>query len=94
MTVIGTTTHDPDDVTDRRFDWGTWLAARGSDTIDSATVIVGTGLTKDSQSNTTTTVDVWLSGGTVNDVVDVTCRITTTAGRTKDATLAVKVQEE
>lgn len=81
---------DPDAILDYDVDWSRWL---GTDTISSVVWVVGTGLTKDSQSNTDTVAKVWLSGGTVGTNYSVTCRVTTAGGRTDDRSFQVKVRE-
>lgn len=82
---------DPSAVLDWQFDWTNWLAA--SETISSATVTVDAGLTKDSQSNTTTKVTVWLSGGTLGATYKVACRITTNQNRTDERTFGIRVTD-
>jgi len=82
---------DPSAVLDYAFDWSNWLAA--NETISSATVTVDAGLTKDSQSNTTTKVIVWLSGGTLGTAYKVACRITTNQGRTDERTIGIRVTD-
>jgi len=84
---------DPDDVLDYLWDWTEWLANE-NDTISSSTFTVETGLTKNSSTNTTTTATVWLSGGTAGQEYDVTNRIVTTGGRTKDETRRVVVSTQ
>lgn len=84
---------DPAAVLDYTIDWDAddWL---GSDTITGTPVwTVATGLTKDSQSNTTTTATVWLSGGTANTDYDVACKITTAGGRTDERTIRIQVRQ-
>lgn len=81
---------DPDSILDYKIDWSAWLAA---DTILSSTWIVPTGLTKTSQSNTTTTTTVWLSGGTLGQNYQVTNRITTNQNRTEDRTFDIVVRQ-
>lgn len=76
-------------VLDFGFDWSQWLSV--GETISTATVTVPTGITKDSQSNTTDTVTVWLSGGTAGIWYDVTCKIVTSVGRTDRRTIQVLV---
>lgn len=84
-------TKDPDAVLDYQIDWGgNWL---GSDTIDTSTWTVPSGITKDDESKTTTTTTIWLSGGTVGERYAITCHITTVAGREDDRTFYVKVEE-
>ena len=81
---------DPDEVLDFVFDWSTWLAG---DTISSDTVTAETGITKDSDSNDTDSVTVWLSGGTAGNAYKVTSQIVTAAGRTAERTLIIQVRE-
>ena len=64
------------------------------DTISSATFTVPAGITKDSDSNTTTTATAVLSGGTVGESYDILCRIVTAAGRTIDKTYRVPISEQ
>lgn len=78
---------DPDAVLDYQIDWSTWL---GSDTIASSSWVIPTGITEDSDSNTTTTATVWLSGGTAGTTYTVTNRIVTAGGRTEDRSLTIK----
>lgn len=91
-TVEKVFTKDPDAKLNYGFDWATegWL---GSDTIASATWTVPTGLTKVSETNTTTTATVVLSGGTVDTDYTVTCRITTAAGLIDDRSLLIQVRD-
>lgn len=81
---------DPDEVLDYTFDWSTWL---NGDTIASDTVTVDTGLTKDSDSNDTDSVTVWLSGGTAGTAYKVSSKIVTAAGRTAERTIIITVRE-
>jgi len=74
---------DPEEVLDFRVDWGDWLESMGDeDTISSSEFTVGSGLTKDSESNTTTSATVFLSGGTTGERYTVKNEIVTAAGRT------------
>jgi hypothetical protein len=84
-------TKDPNAVLDYQIDWSTWL---GTDTISSATWTVATGLTKTTDSKTTTTTTVWLSGGTAGTTYSVACRIVTAGGRTDDRTVQIKVEDK
>ena len=61
MSVIATFQKDPTDVLDYIVDWTSWLG--GADTIATSAFTVPTGLTMDSESNTTTTATVWISSG-------------------------------
>lgn len=80
---------DPDAVLDYTFDWSDWLA--DSETIATSAFTVATGLTKDSESNTTISAKVWLSGGSVGERYRITNRITTNQGRTDDRSALVRV---
>jgi len=86
---------DPDSVSDYVFDfYDSGNAFLGSgDTISTATFTATTGLTIDSQSYSTTTATVWLSGGTVGQVYTVNCRMVSAAGRTKDASVDFLIEE-
>ena len=82
-------TKDPDAVLDFAFDWSSWLAT--SETISSHTVTVEAGITLDSDSESSGIVTAWLSGGTANTVYDVACKIVTSASRTDERTIKIKV---
>ena len=75
-------------ILDYQVDWTTWLAG---DTISTATFTVGAGLTKASQSNTTATATVWLSGGTLGETYLVSHTITTAGGRTENREFRVVI---
>ena len=81
---------DPDAVKDYSIDWSAWL---GSDTISTSEWTVPSGITKDSDSNTTTVTTIWLSGGTAGTDYELVNRIVTAAGRTEDKTVIVRVRE-
>ena len=91
MAVQQTFVKDPDDVLDYKINWATWL---DSDTLSSATWTVPSGITKDSQSNTTTTATIWLSSGAAGQTYEITCRGVTAGGRTKDWTIGIRVKEQ
>ena len=76
------------EVLDYTVDWSTWL---DTDTILSSTWDVPTGLTKDSDSNTTTATLIWLSGGTVGDVYLVTNTVVTAALRTAERAFLIQM---
>lgn len=80
---------DPDAVLDYIFNWAEWLAT--GETISSSTVTVPAGITKDSESNTTNTATVWLSGGTEGERYVITNSITTNQGRTDDRSMTIRV---
>ena len=82
---------DTADVADYQINWATFL---GSDTISTSTWTVPSesGLVIDSNSNTTTTATVWLSGGTAG-VYQIANRITTAGGRTYERSVSLTVGE-
>lgn len=81
---------DPDAVKDYRIDLTEWLSG---DTISSTSWTVPSGITKDSDTNTTLTATIWLSGGTAGQEYDLICRVVTVDGRTEDFTVTVPVRE-
>ncbi len=83
---------DPEAVLDYAFDWSEWLAT--GETISSYTITVETGLTNDSDSESSGIVTVWLSGGTADNEYDVACRIVTNAGRTDERTITIRVRNK
>ena len=82
---------DPSAVLDYVFDWTGWLAA--AETITDHTITADTGITVDSSTESDGKVTVWLSGGTAGINYKVACLITTTAGRTDERTIWIKVVE-
>jgi len=88
---LGTKTKDPDAVLDYKIDWSTWL---GADTIATSSWELPPGITKDSDSNTTTDTTIWVSGGNKGQKYTVVNRIATTAGRTDDRSFVLSVSEK
>lgn len=86
---------DPDAVLDFYVDWGNWLDTDNSEEIDTITWTVPSGLTKDSQSNTTTVAAIWLSGGTDEEDYEVVCHIKTnnSPAREDDRTITIQCRE-
>ncbi len=85
-------TKDPQSDLDYRFLWEEWL---DGDTISTSSWAVqsGSGLTAHDESVDGDDAIVWLEGGTIADVRwSVTNTIVTTAGRTEERTLMVKVE--
>ena len=82
---------DPSAVLDYMFDWTEWLAT--GETIADHTITADTGITVDSSTEDTGKVTVWLSGGTAGINYKVACLITTSAGRTDERTIWIKVVE-
>lgn len=95
---------DPDEVLDYVFDFAPLTNGRGDtdwlasgETIASKTITADTGITVDSSAITdsSTSVTVWLSGGTVGQRYKVSCRAVTTAStpRTVERSIVVTVWE-
>jgi hypothetical protein len=83
---------DPSAVLDYAFDWKEeWLAT--GETIADHTITADTGITVDSSTESDGKVTVWLSGGTAGINYKVACLITTSAGRTDERTIWIKVVE-
>ncbi len=95
MPSIAAKTKDPDSVLDYKLNWATWLAETTSttDTIASVSWTVGSGITKDSESNDTTSATIWLSGGTAGNDYSIACEVTTAGGRTAERTITIMVRE-
>lgn len=92
---------DPDAILDYRFDWKAKTNGTGKknylqdgETIVSHTVIVGDEITVEESSTVddSTAVVVWVSGGQAWQTYPITCRITTSAGRTDDRTADLPVE--
>lgn len=82
---------DPNAVLDYSIDLTAWLALVPGDTVSSVVWSVSSGLTKTAQSNTTTSVTAWLSGGVVGATEWAQARFTTAQGRTDDRTLYFQI---
>lgn len=85
---------DPDAVRQITIDWSDLL---GTKTISAATWTIPSGLTKESESNTTTTASVILSGGAVNAEYNCICRITfgsTSPAEQDDRTIKVIIKQK
>lgn len=83
---------DPNATLDYTFDWTAYLTPL-ADTIASVSWVLPVGLTNVSQSNTTMTATVFVSGGTLGESLQLTCRITTAGGRTDDRSITLKIVE-
>lgn len=92
---------DPNAILDYRFDWKAKANGTGKknylqtgETIVSHTVIADDGITVEESSviDDSTAVVVWISGGQVGQTYPVTCRITTSAGRTDDRTADLPIE--
>jgi len=90
---------DPSAVLDYVFDWTGWLATGETIAVDSETgeklitITADTGITVDSSTESDGKVTVWLSGGTAGINYKVACKITTSAGRTDERTIWIKVTD-
>lgn len=85
---------DPQSVLDYKIDWSTWLASSSpADTISTSTWTVPSGITKDTDSKTTTETTIWLSGGTAGNKYALTNKIVTAGGRTAERTIYVTVRD-
>lgn len=82
---------DPDAVLDFGFDWSDWLAT--GETISTSEWTVEDGITKDSDTNDTTKSTIWLSGGTAGITYELTNTITTSASRTDERSMKIRVVE-
>ncbi|MGW6257632.1 phage fiber-tail adaptor protein [Streptomyces sp. NPDC055085] len=80
----------PTEVLDYEMDWGQLYLAVG-ESISASTFAPDAGITKDSESNTTTKAKVWLSGGTQGIAYTVRNTITTSGGRTAVRSFTVRV---
>lgn len=82
---------DPDGVLDFAFDWDTWAAV--AETISSYTIDADSGITVDSDSESSNVITVWLSGGVAGQTYAVRCEIVTNQSRTDERTMLVKVAQ-
>lgn len=86
---------DPDAVVDYAIDWTTWLAG---DTITTSTWTVPTGITKNSDAQTTTQTSIWLSVGTTafgrRRTYTITNKIVTAANRTEERSIYIQMKHK
>lgn len=83
---------DPNAVLDYMWDWTDWLPA--GDTISTADVTLAAGdVVINSESNTTSTVTAWISGGTQSTDAQLTARVVTAQGRTDDRTITLHIEQ-
>ena len=80
---------DPQAVLDYQINWASWL---GVDTISTSTWTLPTGITKASDTRTTTTTTIWLSGGTDGSSYNLVNTIVTAGGRTEERTITIVVE--
>lgn len=82
---------DPSAILDYAFDWSDWLES--GETISSHTITVDTGLTTDSDSESSGVVTIWLSGGTHGVDYIVACKISTSHSRTDERSVNIRCRE-
>ena len=75
---------------DYKIDWSDWLS---SETISTSSWAVSSGIIKDSDTNTTTTATVWVSGGTLGSLYTVTNTIVTSASRTAQRAFRININQ-
>lgn len=91
MAVLTWDSKDPDEVLDYQVNWADRLAE--GDTLESSSWIAPDGaLVVVSDSFTTTTTTIWLSGGELGESYDLVNRVVTVGGRTHDQTVRLKVR--
>lgn len=96
---------DPQAVLDYAFLWQDWLAAgetitahtitrsAATITVDSSSVNVAAVTLDSVEQKIGSVVTAWLSGGTVNTVYVIGCRVTTSAGRTDERSFRLIVRD-
>lgn len=84
---------DPGAVLDYAFDWTSLNWLQDGESILSHTVTVDTGITKDSDSESSGVVTIWLSGGTHGQDYIVACEITTNLGRTDERSVNIRCRQ-
>lgn len=92
MALTWDRTKDPNEVVDYDLSWVDQMTD-DTDTIVSSTWTVPAGITKDSQSATTTRTKVWLSGGTAGETYTLLNRVVTAGGRTLDQSVKLKMKD-
>jgi len=78
---------DPRAVLDYGLSWSDWLDE--DEHITGATWTIPDGITKTSDQTGSENVVVWLSGGTLGDAYEVSCRIETSKGRTDSRSFTI-----
>lgn len=99
---------DPDAVLDYAFLWQDWLASVETITAKTVTATTGLTVDSSAinlspidmtidgsvvSQKTGSVVTVWLSGGTAETAYTVSCRITTSAGRTDERSFALTIKQ-
>lgn len=90
-----TLTKDPDATLDYGVNWRPerlpWLST-GESIVSSSWLVPDGTVTVLTESHTDTTTTVWLSGGTLGQLVNLVNRITTDQGRTEDRTICLRIK--
>lgn len=84
-------TQDPSETKDYTYDWSSALAADETIQTQTATLVVASGATKNSDTNAGAVSRVWLSGGTSGSRIIFTIRILTNQARTLEESFGVDV---
>lgn len=84
-------TKAPTEVLDYQEDWSDWL---GTDTIATSTWSFPAGITKESDTNTTTAATVWVSGGTLGTTYRTSNTVTTAGGRTAIRSVGFRIRQK
>lgn len=71
-----------------------WVGELGADTISTSAWTVGAGITKDGDTNDTTTTTIDLSGGVAGTTYKLTNQITTAGGDVYEKDIFIKVQQQ
>ena len=66
----------------------------GVDAISTSTWVIDAGITKDSDSSTTTAATVWISGGTLGITYRLSNTIVTSSGRTHVKDFYLRIQDQ
>jgi hypothetical protein len=91
--MISWPTKDPNEVLDYQVNWTNRLET--GETISTSTFTVAEGtVVIDSSSAASPTTTVWLSGGTEGEACTILNRITTSAGRTYDQSVRLRIRSK
>ncbi len=85
----------PAEVKDYQVDWSRHLLVGGvdvGDTISTSSWAVETGITKNTDTKTSSTTTVWLAGGTEGTHYTVTNTVVTAQGRTYERSIVIQVK--
>lgn len=74
---------------DYSIDWSKWLT--DDNITGSPTWFIPTDLTKVNEMNSAKITSVWISGGILNKIYTITCRIQTTQGRIDERSFKIKI---